>query len=191
MNEMKENNFVAWEYIDVDVKRNNVPLYKDCYQNFGWVFIEQCETHYAPDVPYHNASTAPTGQHEQERVKLKFKRDSKLPNKSKVEQLQNRCEGALSSIQRLENEKSARFMGPTIGFGGVGAVFLGVAIFNFTRANTTFAIVAAIISLVGWAAAYYFFANVNPKKNAQINPQIQEQFEIVYQTCEKANGLLV
>ena len=196
MSNTKEKNFVAWEYIDVDVKRNNAPLYMDCYQNFGWIFIEQCATHYTPDVPTHNASmstdVATHGvRHDQEMVKLKFKRDSKLPNKIQVEQLQHRCEGALSSIQRLENTKSARFIGSTIGFGIVGALSMGVSIFNFINGNIPLCVFFAVTSLVGWAAAYCFFAKVNPKKNEQINPQIKEQFEVVYQTCEQANSLLV
>jgi len=195
MSNIKENGFVAWEYADISVNRNHAPLYTDCYQNFGWILIEQCAMHYTPDVPVNNVYTnhhasVPTTGNDQEMVKLKFKRDSRLPNRIQLEQLQHKCEGALSSIQHLENTKSAYFMGPTIGFGGIGGLFLGLSIYNFVSANIPLCALFAIISLAGWAAAYYFFAKVQPNKNAQIAPQIQEQFEIVYQTCEQANTLL-
>jgi len=195
MNNVKGNDFVAWEYMDIDVKRSNATRYADCYENFGWVFIEQCEINPAPEVPHHNVATsnntsASVASHDQEMVKLKFKRDSRLANKSQVEQLQHRCEGALASINGLENKKSAYFMGPIIGFGGVGAVFLGYSIFNFAHANSSLGLVSAVISLASWVAAYYFFSKVSPKKQEQINPKIKEQLEIVYQTCEQANGLL-
>jgi len=195
MSNIKENGFIAWEYADINVNRNHAPLYTDCYKNFGWILIEQCETHYTPDVPIHNVPTTHntsghTARHDQEMVKLKFKRDSRLPNKIQLEQLQHKCEGALSSIQHLENTKSAYFMGPTIGFGGIGALFMGLSIFNLVSANIPLCVLFAILSLVGWAAAYFFFAKVHPNKNAQITPKIEEQFEIIYQTCEQANTLL-
>jgi len=196
MSNIKENGYIAWEYADINVNRNHAPLYKDCYQNFGWTLIEQCDMHYAPDmqiynVPVNYSTSTPTAGHDHEMVKLKFKRDSRLPNKIQLEQLQHKCDGALSSIQRLENTKSASFMGPIIGFGGVGALFVGLSIFNFVSANILLCVLFAIISLVGWFAAYYVFAKVQPSKNAQITPRIQEQFEIIYQTCEHANALLV
>lgn len=196
MSNIKENSFIAWEYADINVNRNHAPLYTDCYQNFGWILIEQCARHYTPDVPAYNVTTihnpsAPATGNDHEMVKLKFKRDSRLPNKIQLEQLQRKCESALSSIQHLENTKSAYFMGSTIGFGGVGALFLGLSIFNFVSANIPLCMLFTIISLVGWAMAYYFFAKVQPNKNAQITPRIQEQFEIIYQTCEQANTLLV
>ena len=195
MDNTNENGFVAWEYADINVNRNQAPLYADCYRNFGWTLIEQCELHYTPDVPsyspYSSRNTPThTVTHEQEMVRLKFKRDSRLPHKIQLGQLQQKCDSALSSIQRLENTKSAYSMGSTIGFGIVGAAFLGLSIFNFVSANIPLCVLFAVISVAGWAAAFYFFAKVQPKKNAQINPRIQEQFNIVYQTCEQANALL-
>ena len=196
MSNVKGNDFVAWEYTDIDVKRSSATLYKDCYQNFGWIFIEQCELYQSPEIPHHNVVTGNHTQaavvvNEQEMVKLKFRRNSRLENKSQVEQLQHRCENALTSINSLENKKSAYFMGPIMGFGGVGAAFLGFSIFNFAHANIPLGAVSAVISLASWIAAYCFFAKISPKKKEHINPQIKEQFEIVYQTCEQASGLLV
>jgi len=57
MSNIKENSFVAWEYADISVNRNHAPLYTDCYQNFGWILIEQCAMHYTPDVPVNNVYT--------------------------------------------------------------------------------------------------------------------------------------
>ena len=196
MSNSKEKEFVAWEYDDINVKKKNVALYTDCYQNFGWILIEECALHYTPDVPQSNVSvnhetSTPTVGLDHEMVKLKFKRDSRLPNKVKLEQLQEQCEGALSSIQHLENEKSGRFMGFTIGLGIVGALFLGLSIFNFASANIVLGVLFAVISLIGWVAAFFVSTKVQPNVNAKINLRIKEQFEVVYQLCEQANSLLV
>jgi len=169
MNDIKENGFIAWEYAGISVNRNHAPLYTDCYQNFGWILTSQDAIHDTLDVasnniyPSYHMSTPTTGN-DQEMVTLKFKRDSRLPNRIQLEQLQHQCEGALSSIQHLENTKSAYFIGPTIGFGGIGALFLGLSIYKFVSANIPLCAFFAIISLVGWAAAYYFFAKVRQIK---------------------------
>ena len=190
-----ENEFKAWEYVDVNVKRNQATLYTDCYRNFGWNLIEQCEIHPSATVPSYNTTeninvATPTVKSENDFVKLKFKRDSKLANKIEITELQEKCEEALSTIQTIENKKSAFFMGPIIGFGIVGALFIGLSIFNFVSANILLCVVFAICSLIGWGAAYFAFAKVHPKKSEKYSPRIKEQFDTIYRTCEQANALL-
>ena len=192
---INKNEFIAWEYVDVNVKRNNATLYTDSYENFGWILIEQCEINYAPNVSVSNVQLSDytptsTTRNENEIVKLKFKRDSKLPNRIELDQLQQKCEEALSSVQKLEDKKAAHFMGPIIGFGIVGALFLILSILNFVSANIILCVLSAVFSIIGWVAAYVAFAKVYPKKNAKFNPRINEQFETIYRTCEQANALL-
>lgn len=188
------NGFVAWEYTDIYVDRNLATMYTDCYQNFGWTLIDQNERNYISDigapqfVPISNIAGAV--QSGGERVNLKFKRNSRLPNKIQLNKLQQECEDALTSIDRLENRKMATTTGPLLGFGILGGGATALSVYAFTIASIPLCVLFAAVGFVGFLAAYMSFAKGSAKKTAKINPEIQGQFDTVYRTCEQANALL-
>lgn len=39
MTNSETKDFVAYEYLSLNVKSEREPLYIDCYENFGWILI--------------------------------------------------------------------------------------------------------------------------------------------------------
>jgi len=197
-NNSESNGFVAYEYKNINVKRDSVPLYEDCYRNFGWSLVEQYEygVHATPNTTYTNTANVPHVSVQTNKpadvdiVTLKFKRDSRLNNKPKLDILQSQCEDALTAIDQLQKKGSAKTMGTALGLGIVGTGFLALAVYNFVSANTILGVVFTIIGVAGWGIGFLANHRIGRKNKAQLAPMIQEQFEIIHGTCEQAHGML-
>lgn len=176
MSEMTmDQKFVAYEYETKNIKRDNEPLYRDCYKSFGW------------EVSTGSAESMLADLNE---VTLSMKRDRRIPNRSEVNALQRKCEGALSAIESLEGQKTSR---PTIAaliVGLVGTVFMTLAVFSMLWSNIPLVVVFGAIGLIGWGAAFLTYLNVKKKKAVEIAPMIDAQFDLIYNACEQASMLL-
>jgi len=200
MNSNSENKgFVAYEYKNINVTRDSVPLYEDCYRNFGWSLVEQYEygVHQAPNTTYTgNTANVPhvsvqTGKPaDVDIVTLKFKRDSRLCNKQKLDILQGQCEDAITAIDHLQKKGSAQTMGTALGLGIVGTGFLALAVYNFISASTPLGVAFTIIGVAGWGIGFLANSRIGRRKKAQLEPMLQEQFEIIHGTCEQAHAML-
>jgi hypothetical protein len=82
-------------------------------------------------------------------------------------------------------------MGVSLGTGIIGAVFVGLSVYNFVSSNIVLGVVFAAIGAIGWTIGFFSNRKVGNKKSTQTEPYIQEQMNIVYSTCEKAHALLV
>lgn len=165
--------FVAYEYTAVPVKREMESLYRDCYRSFGWTMEG-----YVPSV-------APTGT-----VTLRLKRDRKIRARAVLAELQRTCENALTSIDSLERSKTSTATARAIVVGIIGCAFLAGSIFSFDAGLIPLFVVLGALGLVGWTLPYFVHNAVRAKKTAQVAPMIDREYDIVYETCEQANGLL-
>ena len=196
-----KENFVAYEYKTINATRDSAGMHIDCMENFGWSLVEDdgydVQTLLANLNPVNlgrniagvaqtfgeTADIAPA-------MTLKFKRDRRIENKQQLDKLEREYEEALSAINRVERKNSAQTMGVSLGTGIIGAVFVGLSVYNFVSSNIALGVVFAVIGAIGWAIGFFSNKKVGNKKSVQAEPYIQEQLNIVYNICEKAHALL-
>lgn len=193
---MNNEKFVAYEYKNISVKREAVPIYMDCLQNFGWILIEERGHGYG--APYRItaelsgmiAQASPENADIADLVTLKFKRNRKITNRLEIDKLEGQCEEALTAIDKLEKKNNAQSMGISLGAGMIGTVFLGLAAYNFIAANLVVGIVCAVVGMAGWGAGFFANQRISKKKAKQSESMIQQYLETAYSTCEQAHELL-
>lgn len=195
-------NFVAYEYKDITVRRDSAALYKDCLENFGWIPVEKHHAGYGSNVLHF--SPANIAQHATafanmtsgdsvdavDMVTLKFKRDRRLNNKRELEKLERQWEEALAAIHKLEKRNQAQTMGISLGTGIIGTGFLALAVYNFIMANVVLGVVFAIIGMIGWGIGFFANRNLAKRKAAQSEAAVQAQLDLAYSACEQAHALL-
>lgn len=174
MNESNENTFVAFEYVSVPVKQTMETLYIDCYKSFGWTIDSSVLSLSNPNS-----------------VILKFKRDRRIKNKAEVCELQRKCENALSSIAKLEQSKTSTATMTSLLFGTLGAGSLVGAFFSFQAELIFLFVLLTIVGCVGVTLSYLRYNKLVEKKTGVVNPFIDQQYDVIYDTCEKANKLIV
>jgi len=196
-----KENFVAYEYKNINATRDSAGMYIDCMENFGWSLVEN-DGYDVQDLILNlnpvnlgrniagaaqtfgeTADSAPA-------ITLKFKRDRCIENKQQLDKLEREYEAALSAINKVERTNSAQTMGISLGTGIIGAGFVGLSVYNFVSSNIVLGVVFAVIGAIGWAVGFFSNRKIGNKKSTQFEPYIQEQLDIVYSTCEKAHALL-
>jgi len=196
-----KENFVAYEYKSVTIKRNSAGMYIDCMENFGWTLAENDGYDFQPLLtnlnPVNlgkNIATAAQSYGEtadsSETLTLKFKRDRRIENKQQLDKLEREYEEALSAIHKVERKNVAQTMGISLGTGIIGTLFIGLAVYNFVFSNIILGVLFAAVGAIGWAIGFFSNMKIGKKKSTQTEPYVQEQLNIVYSTCEKAHALL-
>lgn len=189
-------NFVAYEYKNITVKRDTVSMYKDCLGNFGWMVVDEENCIFHPAQTNDTAVNVPAVHRPVEiangldLVTLKFKRNRKISNKLELNRLEQQCEAALSAIGSLERKNEAYTMGTAIGAGIIGTGFLALAAYSFISASPVFGVLLTIIGIAGWGVGFFTYLKISRKKSAETEPMVQEQLNIVYAACEQAHALL-
>lgn len=165
--------FIAYEYTTVKVDRDMETLYKDAYGNYGWA------------VDGYGSSTpgAPG-------VTLKFKRDRRIENRAMVLELQRKSDAALQSISDMERQKSVVPTVAAVSVGVVGSAFLAGSVFALEADHLVVSIILGAVGLLGWLAGYVTHGRVKSRKIAQLTPQIDAQYDVIYATGEQASRLL-
>lgn len=168
--------FRTFEYATINANRKDAALYADCYRSFGWESSAEREFVLAnPD-----------------KVAMKLKRDRRLQNRSEVNALQRKCENALATIDALERKQSSSALTAAIILGMIGTVFMALSVFNITllAANIPLCIIFGVLGMIGWSLGYYAYVKVKRSHAEKNAPLIDEQYDIIYNTCESAAALL-
>ena len=175
----KKSDYVAYEYLTVRVKKEMEPFYTDCYENLGWECI------YTPE---NEVSEFRSGNVIM--MDVKFKRDRKIKNRSMLFSLQKKCETALRKIDQLERSKEipSLIVALIIGIAGLG--FLAIAVFSFLNGNVFIGVLSASIGCIGCVLPYYFYKKIRIEREVKLAPLVEEQYDMVYKTCEQARNLL-
>ena len=196
-----KENFVAYEYKNVTVKRNFAGMYIDCMENFGWTVVDNdgydvqdllsnlSPVNLGKNIASAAQSFGNTADYS-EAMTLKFKRDRHIENKPQLEKLEREYEEALSAIHKAERKNAAQTMGISLGTGIIGTAFIGLAVYNFIFSNTILGVLFAAVGAIGWAIGFFSNMKIGKKKSVQTEPYVREQLNIVYSTCEKAHALL-
>jgi len=173
-NTKSSDNFIGYEYKELSVSRDKEGVYADGYPNFGW----QLEKNTAPIF---GIST----------VYMKFKRDRKIHSKAELTRLQREFENNVQEIEKLEQSKAntAQIVAFTIGL--AGTAFMAGSVFSFLANMIPLCIILAIPAFIGWALPYLSFIKIRDKHIKRITPLIEQQYDSIYEVCEKAHSLLV
>jgi len=200
MNDSKK--YVGYEYKTVVVRREMEGLWTDSYKNMGWELEKSCpavvkhvwgpirllvaplaifpKSHFSKMVKDHDSET---------NMELTFKRDRNMDQKTELNRLQMQFENAADVIDKLEESKKtgASVLGYTVGL--LGTVFLACATFAYLKGMLIPCIVLAIPGFLGWILPYFCYTKVRNKKVKNVTPLIDRQYDMIYETCEKACSL--
>jgi hypothetical protein len=170
-----EEYFIAYEYKNVTVSRDFENIYLDSLPNFGW----------QPDgnVPFISSRGIVA-------VSLKFKRNRRIKNKAELSRLEREFENNVRMIESLERSKesSAQITAFTIGI--IGTAFMAGSVFAFLAGMTPLMIILAIPAFFGWLFPYFRYRDVKAKRTKTVAPLIDDQYDDLYDVCEKAHELL-
>lgn len=176
MNEITRNseNFVGYEYKEITTTRDMEGVYADGYPSFGWKL----------DGITPSALGLST-------VNLKFKRDRKIRNKAELSRLQRQFEANIAEIGSLEKSKTSSAFITAMTVGLIGTAFLAGATFAFIYAEMIpLMIILAIPGFIGWFLPYFFYKKNTAKKSSAVAPLIEQQYDAIYEVCEKGHALL-
>jgi len=180
---MKEN-YVAYDYVSINVKNDLEPMYRDCYENFGWIPVSS----ESRKNDYYINSTINIS----DLVTLKFKRDRKINNKAELQTLQRKCESAFEKISKLEKEPGTSATTYSLSVATVGIVFMAISVFSITGESILWipAIIGGLLGIIGWILPFLVFKKIKTKKTEENVSKIEEQYNIIYDTCEEGRKLI-
>lgn len=179
--------YIAYDYLKLEVLPDLEQLYVDCYQSFGWELTNVSESSIDQDY-YINGNFAI----ENPLVTLKFKRNRKIKNKIELLKLQKSMEEAFKKIDKLNNEPDLISTMYSISIGVVGMLFIVFSILSFI-ASTPFYILGVlngIVGIIGFLMAFLIFNKKRTQLKEKNEILIEEQYNIIYEYCEKANNLI-
>ena len=168
----QENNFIAYEYKDVAVRRDMEALYADSFPSFGWKLEAR-----SPSI---GLTT----------VNLKFKRDRRITNKAELARLQREYESNIEEIEKLENSKLIAPSAIAYGVGIIGTAFMAGSVFSYLGSMVALCIILAIPAFAGWIVPYFAYKKITKSKADKVAPLIDGKYDAIYETCEKANSLV-
>jgi hypothetical protein len=166
----QEKKFIMNEYLEVTIKGSLVPLCSDCYRALGWTIVD---TSSGVDS-----------------IKMTLQRDRKIKHRVALCDLQRKCEVAFQAIERLENSKITKALAVALGIGLLGTAFLAGAVFAYLASQLPLSIILAIPGFLGWGLPYYIYRQILKKSTDRMNPLIDENYDVIYEACEKASQLL-
>ena len=179
---MKQD-YIAYEYISINVKSDLEPMYIDCYENFGWIHINNTRK---KDY-YINSNINP------DIINIKFKRDREIKDREKLQALQEKCEKAFLEVHRLEknSQSIATMYSLTIAF--IATIFMAISVFAVTGEKVIWfpAIVGGAIGIIGWILPYFVYNNIKNKKEIENKTKIEKQQNIIHDTCKQARKILL
>lgn len=190
MKNSETKEFVAYEYLSIKVSSEKEALYIDCYENFGWQLINNVGNYGLVDREDYYINDYHVNWNRL--VTLKFKRDRKIPGKAKLMALQKKCDNSLKELEKLEREPANKGMIISFTVGLIGTVFLAISVFAITAVNPLIwlSIITGIIGLVGWGLAYPMYMKVKNEQEQIVTSLIDEQYNVIYDTCEQARKLI-
>lgn len=181
----KAKDFVAYEYLSMNVRSEKEPLYIDCYENLGWMLISDNALVDKDDYYINNYSLS------NRLVNIKFKRDRKINNKGKLLSLQRKAESILKEIENLEREPWTISFICSLTIGMIGTIFLAISVFAITAINPLYmiSILTGAVGIIGWILPYFVYKNVKTKKEQENTSLIDKKYDDLYAVLEQAKKL--
>lgn len=170
---MANNNFIGYEYRDINLDRDMGALYADSYSNFGWILDSESAPNFKSN-----------------RVSMKFKRDRKIRNKAELTRLQRQFDSCASEIQDMEKSKESKASIISFTVGLIGTVFMAGSTFSVLANKVLLSIILAVPAFVGWISPYFLYKSTYARRSTVVGPLIESKYDELYEICERANSLL-
>ena len=178
---MKED-YIVYEYISLDVKKDLKHMYIDCYKNFGWIYINDNEKR---DYYINSNVNLDT-------INIKFKRDENLKNKKELNELQEKCERAFLTVEKLKKEPQtlATVYSLTVGF--IATFFMIISILSIIEEKILWipAILCGVIGICGSVMPYFIYKRVKNQKTIENETRIDKQQEKIHNIYEEVKDIL-
>lgn len=171
----EEKSFVGYEYKEITVEAGQMPMYLDCYENFGWIAEEQTSD---KDI---------SGQ-----ITIRMKRDRKIINKMELTRLQRNFEACALDLRKLEKAKKSAATAWALAAGMAGTVCMAGSTFAVTNEPPVIwlCVLLAIPGIIGWVLPYFVYHRIVKKQTEKIEPLMEQKLEEIYEVCEKGHSLL-
>lgn len=201
---MEQNKkFTNYEYKSVVVNRDKESVWKDSYQNMGWeleksqpaivkhvfgpIRIMIAPLAIIPGTPFAKMAV----DHKSEtKVELTFKRNRNLDNKAEINRLQLKFESAVKTIGQLEDSRITGAATASYMIGLLGTIFMAGSVFSYLGGFLLPSIVLAVPGFICWLVSYFAYRGFKDKKTRKVAPMIEEQYDTIYDICQKANVLI-
>lgn len=172
---MNTQEFIAYEYKELNVKEDMASFYLDCYESFGW----QRDEKFPP-------------QKSGEKMIIKLKRNRKLVNKVELTRLQRNFEAYMEDIFSLEGTKTSAAVVTALIIGLIGTALMAGSVFAVTAdpSQILLCIILAVPAFAGWILPYFVYKKVKAEKIKKVTPYIEEKYDEIYEICEKGHALL-
>lgn len=186
MKNRETKDFIAYEYLSLDVDSEKEPLYMDCYENFGWMLINTSALVEKEDYFINSVSNV------SKKVNLKFRRDRKIQNKVQLLSLQRKLEMSLKEIERLEKEPFSKAFIQAMTIGMIGTGFLAISVFSITAIAPLYflGVISGVIGIGLWILPFFVYKNKRCVKEKENVSLIEEQYNNIYDICEQAKNLI-
>ena len=170
-----EQDFVGYEYKNVRVSSEQLSLYMDAYECFGWRMDDRFSELSGDGF-----------------LTLRLKRDLKIMNRMELTRLQRNFEGCMEEIAMLEKEKTRTATAVSIAVGIVGTAFLAGATFAVTAAQPMIllCIFLAVPGFSGWILPYFLYRHIVKKKTKAVLPMIEKKHDEIGELMKKGHALL-
>jgi hypothetical protein len=170
-----EEQFIAYEYKNVIVPRDFENIYLDSLPNFGW----------QPDgtVPFNSSRGIAA-------ISLNFKRDREIQNKPELSRLEQEFENNVHVIESLERSKESRAKIAAFILGITGMAFMAGSVFAYLAGMPPLMVILAIAGFLGLVFPYFCYRKVKVRRAKSVSPLIDEQYDTLYDVCEKAHEIL-
>lgn len=175
MSEKKRSDFIGYEYKEITASDEQVSMYLDCYENFGWEPDENMAA-----VRGHGGMV------------IRLKRNRKIINKMELTRLQRQFEACVDEIEALNRAKTSGAIVWALAIGILGTAFMAGSTFAVVHEPPIIwlCILLAIPGFLGWILPYFVYRWIAEKKTREIQPMIEAKYEEIYQVCEKGHSLL-
>lgn len=176
MSEIKRDSaqFIGYEYKEIDLRGERASMYLDCYPSFGW------------EADGRSAS-GPDGK------RVTLKRNRKIVNKVELTRLQRHFEACMQELDELERSKITQSAISAIIVGIIGTAFMAFSTFATVHEPPLWILTAvlAVPGFIGWVLPAFIFRYMTARRSRVVAELMEEEYNEIYQICEKGNHLLL
>lgn len=167
--------YVKYDYKEIKVKSDNVDMYIDSYNNFGW----KLDTRYSI-VTENNTSI------------IRLRRNQKIINKVELTRLERNFEDCIRKINFLEKSINSNGLILSIIIEVLVIVLtLGGIVVSFNRdIFKDFYILLIVPGIIALYLPYFLYKYIRKKREYIVNNLIDEKYKEIYKIHKKGKKLL-
>ena len=104
--------------------------------------------------------------------------------------MQSRFEACAAEIDNLEGSKKNTATAAAYIVGLAGTVFMGASVFSYLAGMLPLSIMMAVPGFALWILSYFIYQAVKNGRKRKISPLIEKQYDMIYEICRSASGIL-